>query len=155
PGPTISQVRHRLDELRSQQDRAIQLYDQAVQSLADARQHLVAAQREVSKAHAQLTAVHTQIVQIAVAAYENSYLQPTAFGAPLTNPAPEAAWPGAPLLQPLPGNQGAERSGVIATARHYTAAKQAARRTKAAVTALAQQRLRQQKAVAATIATQK
>ena len=155
PGPTISQVRHRLDELRSQQDRAIQLYDQAVQSLADARRHLVAAQREVSKAHAQLAAVHTQIVQIAVAAYENSYLHLTAFGALLTNPDPQAALSEAPLLQHLSGNQAAELSRVIATARHYTAAKQAARRTKAAVTALAQQRLKQQKAVAATIATQK
>src|SRR5262249_45634723 len=152
PGPTISQVRHRLDELRSQQDRAIQLYDQAVQSLADARRHLVAAQREVSKAHAQLAAVHTQIVQIAVAAYENSYLHLTAFGALLTNPDPQAALSGLP---PGPDPGAAGRAGVPPAARHSTAAKQAARRTKAAVTALAQQRLKQQKAVAATIATQK
>jgi cell wall-associated NlpC family hydrolase len=155
PGPTISQVRHRLAELKSQQDRAIQLYDQAVQSLADARRRLVLAQREVSKAHAQLAAVHAQIAQIAAAGYENSYLDMTAFGALLTNPDPQAALSEVPLLQHLSSNQAAELGRVIATAHDYAAARQAARRTKAAVTALAQQRLKQQRAVAATIATQK
>lgn len=155
PRPTISQVRHRLAELKSQQDQAIQLYDQAVQSLADARRRLVVAQREVSKAHAQLAAVHTQIAQIAAAAYENSYLHLTAFGALLTNPDPQAALSEVPLLQHLSGDQAAELSRVIAAASHYTAAQRAARRTKAAVTALAQQRLKQRQAVAATIATQK
>jgi cell wall-associated NlpC family hydrolase len=155
PGPTISQVRHRLAELRSQQDQAIQLYDQAIQSLAGARRHLVLAQREVSKAHAQWAAVRTQIAQIAAVAYENSYLHLTAFGAMLTNPDPQAALSEAPLLQHLSGDQAVELSRVIATARHYTAAQQTARRTKAAITALAQQRLTRQKAVAATMATQK
>jgi cell wall-associated NlpC family hydrolase len=155
PRPTISQVRHRLAELKSQQDRAIQLYDQAVQSLAGARRHLVLAQREVSTAHAQWAAVHTQIAQIAAAAYENSYLHLTAFGALLTNPDPQAALSEVPLLQHLSSEQATELSRVIAAARRYTAARQAARRTEAAVTALAQQRLTQQKAVTATIATQK
>jgi len=155
PGPTISQVRHRLAELKSQQDRAIQFYDQAVQSLAGARRRLALAQREVSKAHAQWAAVHTQIAQIAATAYENSYLHLTAFGALLTNPDPQAALSEAPLLQHLSRDQAAELSRVIATARHYTAAQQAARRTQTAVTALAQQRLTQQKAIIATITTQK
>jgi cell wall-associated NlpC family hydrolase len=155
PGPTISQVRHRLAELKSQQDRAIQLYDQAVQSLADARRRLILAQREASKAHAQLAAMHTQIAQIAAVAYETSYLHLTAFGALLTNPDPQAALSEVPLLQHLSSGQAAELSRVIATARHYAAAQQAARRIKAAVTALAQQRLTQQKAVAATIDRQK
>ena len=155
PGPTISQVRHRLAGLRSQQDQAIQLYDQAVQSLAEARRRLVLAQREVSEAHAQLAAVHAQIAQIAAAAYENSYLHLTAFGALLTNPDPQAALSELPLLQHLSSVQAGELSRVIATARHYAAARQAARRTQAAVTALARQRLTQQQAVAATIATQK
>jgi cell wall-associated NlpC family hydrolase len=155
PQPTISQVRHRLVELKSQQDQAIQLYDQAVQSLAAARQRLVLAQHEVSKAHAQLAAVHTQVAQIAAVAYEDSYLNMTAFGALLTNPDSQAALSEVPLLQHLSGDQAAELSQVIATARHYTAAQQAARRTKAAVTALAQQRLKQRTAVARTIATQK
>ena len=155
PGPTISQVRHRLADLKSQQDQAIQAYDQAVQSLAGARQRLVQAQREVSKAHAQWVAVHTQIAQIAAAAYENSYLHLTAFGALLTNPDPQAALAEVPLLQHLSSDQAGELSRVIAAARHYTAARQAARRTKAAVTALAQQCPKQQKAIIATIATQK
>ena len=155
PGPTISQVRHRLDELRSQQDRAIQLYDQAVQSLAGARRRLVLAQRAVGRAHRQLAAVHAQIAQIAAVGYETSYFDMTAFGALLTNPDPQAALSEVPLLQHLSSDQAAELGRVIATARHYTAARQAARRTQAAVTALAQQRLKQQKAVAATIATQK
>jgi peptidoglycan DL-endopeptidase CwlO len=155
PRPTISQVRHRLTELKSQQDQAIQLYDQAVQSLAGARRRLVLAQRDVSKARAQMAAVHTQIAQIAATAYENSYLNLTAFGALLTNPDPQAALAEVPLLQHLSSDQAGELSQVIATAYHYAAARQAARRTKAAVTALARQRLKQQKAVAATIATQK
>jgi cell wall-associated NlpC family hydrolase len=155
PRPTISQVRHRLAELKSQQDQAIQLYDQAVQSLADARRRLVLAQREVSEAHAQLAAVRAQIAQIAAVGYENSYLHMTAFGALLTNPDPQAALSEVPLLQHLSSDQAAELSRVIATAHHYAAAQQTARRTKAAVTALAQQRLKQQTAVAATIATQK
>jgi peptidoglycan DL-endopeptidase CwlO len=154
PGPTISQVRHRLTELKSQQDRAIQLYDQAVQSLAAGRRRLVAAQREVRTAQAQLAAVHMQIAQIAAAAYETSYLHLTAFGALLTNPNPQAALSEVPLLQHLSSEQAAELSAVIATGRRYAAAQQAARRTEAAVTALARQRLTQQKAVAATIATQ-
>src|SRR5579859_6462120 len=90
PRPTISQVRHRLAELKSQQDQAIQLYDQAVQSLAGARQRLLQAQHEVSQAHAQWTAVHTQVAQIAAVAYEDSFLHLTAFGALLTNPDPQA-----------------------------------------------------------------
>ena len=155
PRPTISQVRHRLVELKSQQDQAIQLYDQAVQSLAEARQRLVQAQHEVSRAHAQWTAVHTQVAQIAAVAYEDSFLHLTAFGALLTNPDPQAALSEVPLLQHLSSDQAAELSRVIATARHYAAAQQAARRTKAAVTALAQQRLKQRTAVAGTIATQK
>jgi peptidoglycan DL-endopeptidase CwlO len=154
PGPTVSQVRHRLAELKSQQDRAIQLYDQAVQSLAGARRHLVAAQREVRTAHAQLAAVHTQIAQMAAAAYENGNLNLTSFGALLTNPNPQAALSEAPLLQHLSSEQAAELSAVIATARRYAAAQRAARRTATAVTALTRQRLTQQKAVAATIATQ-
>jgi cell wall-associated NlpC family hydrolase len=155
PGPTISQVRHRLAELKSQQDRAIQAYDQAVQSLAGARRRLALVQREVSKAHAQWVAVHTQIAQIAAAAYENSYLHLTAFGALLTNPDPQAALSEVPLLQHLSSDQAGELSRVIAAARHYAAARQTARRTQAAVTALAQQRLQQQKVIIATIATQK
>ena len=155
PGPTISQVKHRLAELRSQQDRAIQLYDQAVQSLAAARRRLVVVQGEVSKAHAQLAAVHTQIAQIAAVAYENRYLNLTSFGALLTNPDPQAALSEVPLLQHLSSDQAGELSRVIAAARRYAAARQAARRTEAAVTALAQQRLKRRKAIAATIATQK
>ena len=154
PGPTISQVRHRLTELKYQQDRAIQLYDQAVQSLAAARQRLALAQREVHAAHAQWAAVHTQIAQIAAVAYETSYLHLTAFGALLTNPDPQAALSEMPLLQHLSRDQAGELSRVIAAARRYAAAQQAARRTQAAVTALAQQRLRQRKAIAATISTQ-
>ncbi|HEY5986316.1 MAG TPA: NlpC/P60 family protein [Streptosporangiaceae bacterium] len=155
PQPTISQVRHRLTELKSQQDRAIQLYDQAVQSLADARRRLALVQREVSKAHAQLEVMHTQIAQIAAVAYENSYLNLTSFGALLTNPNPQVAISELPLLQHLSRNQAAGLSRVIATARRYAAAQQTARRTEAAVTALARQRLKQRKAVTATIAEQK
>jgi cell wall-associated NlpC family hydrolase len=155
PEPTISQVRHRLAELKSQQDRAIQAYDQAVQSLVGARRRLVQAQREVGKARTQWAAVHTQIAQIAAAAYENSYLNMTAFGALLTNPDPQAALSEVPLLQHLSSDQAGELSRVIAAARHYAAARRTARRTEAAVTALAQQRLQQQKAIIATIATQK
>src|SRR5229473_1729491 len=99
PRPTISQVKHRLLELRSQQDQAIQLYDQAVQSLASARQRLARAKRAVSKAHAQFAAMHTQIAQIAAVAYENSDL--TSFGALLTNPDAQAVIYALPLLQHL------------------------------------------------------
>jgi peptidoglycan DL-endopeptidase CwlO len=155
PAPTISQVRHRLTELRSQQDQAIQLYDQAAQSLVGARRRLVVAQRDVRRAHAQMASVQTQIAQIAAAAYENSYLHLTAFGALLTNSNPQAALSEVPLLQHLSSDQAGELSQVIAAAHRYTAARQDARRTKAAVTALAQQRLNRQQAVAATIATQK
>ena len=155
PGPTISQVRHRLAELKSQQDRAIQLYDQAAQSLAGARRRLAAAQREAGTAHAQWAAVHTQIAQIAAAAYENSSLHLTAFGALLTNPDPQAALSEVPLLQHLSRDQAGQLSRVIAAARHDAAARRAARRTQAAVTALARQRLAQQKAVAATIGREK
>ena len=154
PRPTISQVKHRLTELKSAEDRAVQLYDQAAQSLAAARRRLVLAQRKVRTAHAQFEAVHTQIAQIAAAAYEYSNLGLTSFGALLTNPDPQAALSEAPLLQHLSSEQGAELSQVIVAARRYAAAQRTARRTETAVTTLARQRLTQQKAIAATIATQ-
>jgi cell wall-associated NlpC family hydrolase len=155
PGPTISQVRHRLTQLKSQEDRAIQFYDQAVQSLAAARRRLVVAQRQVSKAHAELAAMHTQIAQIAAVAYETRTLNPTSFGALLTNPDPQAALSEVPLLQHLSSNRAGELTQVLAAARRYAAAQRAARRIKAAVAALAQRRLTQRQAVAATITRQK
>src|SRR5262249_19807718 len=73
----------------------------------------------------------------------------------LTNPDPQAALSEVPLLQHLSSDQAGELSRVIATARHYAATRRATRRIETAVTALAQQRLTQQKAVAATIDKQK
>jgi peptidoglycan DL-endopeptidase CwlO len=152
PQPSLSQVRHKLAMLKSQEDQAVQQYDEAAQLLAGARQRLTLVDLEVSRDRAQFQAARTQIAQMAAVAYENGNL--TSFGALLTNPNPQAVISQASILQHLSSDRAAEMNSLIASARQYSVAQQTASRTEVAVGALEKQRLTRRNTITAAVAKQ-
>jgi septal ring factor EnvC (AmiA/AmiB activator) len=152
PQPSLSQVKHKLAMLKSQEDQAVQQYDQAAQTLADARQRLALVNRQVSRDRVQFQVARTQIAQMAAVAYENGNL--TSFGALLTNPNPQAVIGQASILQHLSSDRAAELNSLIAAARQYAMAQQTASRTEVAVTALEKQRLARKNTITAAVSRQ-
>jgi cell wall-associated NlpC family hydrolase len=152
PQPSLSQVKHKLAMLKSQEDQAVQQYDQAAQTLADARQRLALVNRQVSRDRVQFQVARTQIAQMAAVAYENGNL--TSFGALLTNPNPQAVIGQASILQHLSSDRAAELNSLIAAARRYAMAQQTASRTEVAVTALEKQRLARKNTITAAVSRQ-
>jgi cell wall-associated NlpC family hydrolase len=72
----------------------------------------------------------------------------------LTNPNPQAVIGQASILQHLSSDRAAEMNSLIATARRYATAQQAASRTEVAVTALEKQRLARKNTITAAVSRQ-
>jgi cell wall-associated NlpC family hydrolase len=153
PQPGISQVRQKLNHLRSQQDQAIQQYDQAKQALVSAQRQLTTVTASLRRDRAQFQSMRTQIAQLAAAAYMNGTL--TSEAALLTSARAGSAISQAAMISHLSADQAAEVRQLVASARQLTSAQQAAARTELAVASLEKQARARKQAVTRAVARER
>lgn len=153
PQPTIRQVRHKIDQLTSQQDHLGQRLDQITQQLAAGRQRLKKVTRQVDHYRSRFRTMRTEIGQMAAYAYEGgSMTSPVAL---LTSDNPQRVLSQASMLMHLTDSQHERMATFVAAARKLSGAQRDLRRTEAGVAALQKQVEGKKVALAKVIKKQK
>ncbi|MDR0345769.1 MAG: C40 family peptidase [Nocardiopsaceae bacterium] len=153
PQPTIKQVRHKIDELSSQQDHLGQRLDQVTLQLGSARKRLKKVTHRVDHTRSRFRTMRTEIGQMAAYAYEGgSMTSPVAL---LTSDDPQRVLSQASMLMHLTDSQHQRMDTFITAARKLSGAQRDLQRTENGVATLQKQVKGQRVALAKVIKKQK